>query len=650
MCGIAGYFSSREDIQHSRLRPVLDVLHKRGPDHTGALLFDTLSQKKQPEKGNLALLHTRLSVIDLSEHAHQPLSNEDETVFLVFNGEIYNFKGLREELLQKGHRFRSQGDAEVIVHLYEEYGESFLSRLEGMFAFALYDKKKNTLLLARDRFGKKPLVFLQDTERFLFASTVRAITVFPDVPKEIDATALEHYFCYRYMPPPFTGLRHIQKLPPAHFLRYSLETKESNITAYWQPPANVTCSFTFQEAQEELQRLLRKSVEERLVADVPVGLLLSGGMDSGTLLALATEQVSASQEKIKTFTFGFEDKSFDESEPARQMAEHFGSEHTEIHATENIPDDIDDIVMAYDEPFADPSAIPSYYIAQEAAKHVKVVLGGDGGDELFGGYKRYHIHARNSFLTKIPPLLRKGASFFVSLIPFDMDKKSMMGGFRRFLMQGEGGYAYAFLMRVNNLDFLTRRHLLTSLQCSDAPEKAFEELYNKTGGRTPIEKVMNADCFSWLPGYILKKSDLSCMAHSLEGRHPFLSNELLDFALSLPKSYKLPHGGKYILKESMKGLIPENILKRKKMGFSPPLQLWLNHELKGRVEDVFFSEKSVLLQGDFFQREPLRQMVKRHYEGGANFSEQIWMLLSLALWMEGFRLSFSDSEITEGGV
>ncbi len=643
MCGIAGFFSPRNNICTSQFKKVFDALYQRGPDHSGALLFNDAGENTQ-DTGTLALLHTRLSIIDLSKHANQPLSNEDETLFLLCNGEIYNFKQLRNKLILKGHRFKSEGDAEVILHLYEEHGEAFLSMLEGMFAFALYDKQKNCLLLARDRFGKKPLVYSQNAGNFSFASTLRAMAAFPNFSKEIDHKSIEHYFCYRYMPAPYTGLKGVKKLKPGHLLSFSLETETYTEKPFWEIPQEAGIPLHYEEAKERFISLMHASIKERLVADVPVGLLLSGGVDSGTILALASQ---VNSNKLRTYTFGFHDKHFDESEPARQMAKHFGSIHTEISATENIQGDINNIVMAYDEPFADPSAIPSYYIAREAAKNVKVVLGGDGGDELFGGYKRYAIHARNRFLTSFPGIAQNGVATLRRLLPFNINKKSLSGKLRRILMQVESGYPQAYLMRMNNLDYLVRSHLLTSPLCGKQPEEDFELLYNKMAGKTPIEKVMNADCFSWLPGYILKKSDLSCMAHSLEGRHPFLSNALLDFALTLPEEYKLPHGGKRMMKESMKGVIPENILNRKKMGFSPPLHTWLKNELKERVEALFFSESSVLMQGNFFHKGLLQSLVTLHYSNKANFSEQIWMLLSLGIWMEGFQLQFKEASPEE---
>jgi asparagine synthase (glutamine-hydrolysing) len=645
MCGIAGIFRFNDETVSGReLSLLLDALNHRGPDHAGMVFYRRNEHSPRLVAGNYSLGHTRLSIIDLSPQGNQPMFNEDQTLVLVFNGEIYNFKELRNSLIEQGHRFRSGSDAEVLLHLYEEKGKYCVKLLEGMFSFALLDLKNQKLFLARDRLGKKPFKFYHDEKQFVFASEVNALIKAKGISREIDTEAIEAYTTYRYVPEPFTGIKNIHKLPPASFMTVDLKSGVAKLEHYWDPALHTITPYTMEEAAKAFIENFTESVNQRLVADVPLGILLSGGIDSSSIVAVTSGLIRA---PLKTFTFGFKDKKFDESSYARQVAAQFGTDHTEIDATEEIAQDLDKIIMAYDEPFADPSAIPTWYIAREAAKHVKVILVGDGGDELFGGYKRYNIQARSSWLTYLTPGIRKAFMERAQSIPFSLDKKSLKGKLRRLLQTAGSTYAQGYLMRMNNLDPLVRAQLFCKEWKLKNPESLIDLLYTNAPGNTPIEKIMALDMVTYLPGDILKKSDLSTMAHGLEGRHPFLSNELIDLAFTLPGSLKLAGGGKAVIKQAMARNLPANILNRKKMGFSPPMKDWIKNELKERVEFALISEESPLIRGNAFNEKLLKEMLDGHLSGRSNFSDQIWMLLSLSVWMEGLKLEFSFNKSVE---
>jgi len=642
MCGISGklFFDPTRSVEENLLLRMCRVLAHRGPDDEGTYV-----------KGPVGLGHRRLAIIDLSEAGRQPMPNEDGTIWIVFNGEIYNFLELREDLLKKGHRFRSKTDTEVILHLYEEKGVGCLRDLRGMFAFALWDENAKTLFLARDRLGKKPLFYSVDQEKFLFASEPKAILQDPGVNVEPDLEAIHHYLTYGYVPSPFSAFKGIRKLPPAHYLL--LKDGAIRIERYWRlsyakKGLGVRSEELGEGVEEELCReiieRLREAVKIRMVSDVPLGAFLSGGIDSSSIVALMSE---LSPEPVKTFSIGFEEEEYNELPYARLVAKRFGTDHHEFIVKPEAVEILPQLVFSYNEPFADSSAIPTFYLAKMTREHVTVALNGDGGDENFAGYDRYVANQMACRYDRLPLFLRRtlerGADRFLrSSRPgslrnrarrfFEAISAEPRRRYARWMSHFNDHrkadlYTGAFKEAVGGLDAVDL--LLAAYEASDAPDF--------------LDATLNVDVQMYLPDDLLVKVDIASMAHGLEARSPLLDHRFMEFAASLPSALKLRGKvQKYLFKKAMRNVLPDEVIRRPKKGFGVPIDHWFRHDLKAMAYDLLLDRRS--LERGYFRREAVERLLDEHCRGKANWHYLLWNLLMLELWHrmfidEGSRLS-----------
>jgi asparagine synthase (glutamine-hydrolysing) len=629
MCGICGKIDfTGTSIEKGLMAKMATTLVHRGPDDQGLYLNQ-----------NIALGHRRLSVIDLSPSAHQPMSNEDGTLWIVYNGEIYNFAELREELTAKGHRFRSHSDTEVIIHLYEEEGPECVKRLRGMFAFAIWDDRRKSLFLARDRVGKKPLFYYLDNNCLIFASEIKAILQDTDVNKKPDIIAIHHYLTYQSVPAPFSAFDGIKKLPPSHYLLY--KDKKVHLKRYWKlsyAPKYVVKSATRErDVAEELLGKLKEAVRIRLVSDVPLGVFLSGGIDSSAIVALMT---AMTDKPVKSFSIGFKSESYDERRYARTVAERFGTEHVEFvvepEATEVLPK----LVWHYNEPFADQSAIPTYYVAKLAREHVTVALTGDGSDEIFAGYERYVANELSRVARRyVPAALVKKVLPLVMKLPQGNDLNSIVWKLKRFLQE------YTKTPELSNASWNSHftHEMKQGLYSSDLWAKvssidSFDlmmKAYHDTDAETFLDKTLHADVMTYLPNDLLAKVDVATMAHSLEARSPFLDHELMEYVAKIPSTLKLKRmTTKYILKKALKGILPSEIISRKKKGFVVPIDRWFRDELKEMVYDVLLGQRSI--ERGYFNKSFIQRILDEHVSGQWNWQYHIYNLLMLELWHRQF--------------
>ena len=633
MCGIAGIFDSRGPVPAEYGRRMLDVLTHRGPDHSGMVLFDTGEGK------NLLLGHVRLSIIDLSTAGNQPMGTEDGAAWIVYNGEVFNYMELRRVLETRGYRFRSRTDTEVVLYGYREFGRAVVEHLRGFFAFSIYDAERGELFMARDRLGKKPFKYYWDGRYFAFASELKALLRLPFVPRVADPVAIDRYLAHRYIPAPLTGVEGVRKLPAGCTMTLSLKDPGDGpkIERYWLPSFAPKKRIAMREAVEEGTSLLRESVSIRLIADVPLGIFLSGGIDSSLIVAVLREE----GRRIRTFTVGFREEGFDERPFARSVAEALGTNHTELLVEPRPEEDLREMVWHFDEPFGDPSAIPSFYLSKAASKEVRVVLNGDGGDELFCGYKRYSIHRRSSFLDHLPRTFHRVAGALSRAIPPALDKKSLSGRVGRTLESLSDSFINTYPLRFAGLSQRVRSALYSTdgLVAETGWPEDILSLLEMTGAGTPVERLLALDQLTYLPEDILTKSDLSGMAHSLEARSPLLDHRFVEWANRLPLSHRY---GKRLLKEMLKGRVPSGCIERKKAGFNPPMADWTRGPLKDHLTEYLISEGSPLW---FLDRSILERLFHIHMEGKANLGEQLWLLLVLAVWLEVNRIE----SIGQGG-
>lgn len=628
MCGICGIvnFDSEMTIGQDEIGRMVDQLLHRGPDSRGVRL-----------DGKVGLGHTRLSIIDLSEAACQPMSNEDDTIWITYNGEVYNFFDLRHKLESKGHRFKSKSDTEVIVHLYEEEGIQCLSRLRGMFAFAIWDKNERQLFLARDRFGQKPLYYYIDDEKLLFASEVKSILASRLVEISPDYQALYQYLCLGYVPHPNTGFRGIKKLPPGHYL--VTDGAKVVLKPYWSLQVETSDNETINETEvsQKLLDLLTEATQMRLVSDVPVGVLLSGGVDSNAVAAM----MSRYSDQIKTFTVGFEDELYDERKEARLLAEKLGTDHHEMVVKPDIIEVLPNLVRAYDEPFADPSTIPSYYVAQMASQHVKVVLNGDGGDESFAGYGKYVQGMVGTRLQGIPASI---GGFFTRIL--DQKRAGKAKSLSEVLALSGRSPASAF----TQLGLVTPAPYVDSLINSNFknligtgnPLTHLLRCYEKHYSGDTVNTMLAVDRETYLPDDLLFKIDIATMSHGLEARSPFLDHHLVKYVAGLPGNLKLRGWKKkYILKQALRDVLPPQVLTRRKRGFDVPIGRWLKNELKEVCQDAL-SDNGLIV--DIFEKNKLEKMFEDHLHNHREWGRFFWMILMLHLW---FELFFKNGEILQ---
>jgi asparagine synthase (glutamine-hydrolysing) len=566
--------------------------------------------------------------------ASQPMSNEDGTVWITFNGEIYNFRVLRAELEDLGHVFRSDSDTEVIVHAYEEYGRKCLDRLRGMFAFAIWDARTQTLFLARDRVGKKPLFYYIGHDRFLFASEIKALLTDRAVSREPDPIAMDHFLALQYIPAPLTAFRGIRKLPAAHWL----EVREGNVKIgrYWRLHYSPKRRITMQDAMAELHWQLSEAVRLRLVSDVPLGAFLSGGIDSSAVVAYMVQEIA---QPVRTFAVGFEDAAFDERAFAQMVAERYGTRHTELVVKAPVTDILPKLVWHYDEPFGDSSAVPSYAIAALTRQHVTVALNGDGGDENFAGYDRYITYNRVSRGDFMPLPIRQQLAAAMDRITAGRRQGLPLRKIVQLttLLAQEPARRYA---RWGEHFLPEERHDLYSsafrqtLTRSD-PEGCFADVFEQSNTESNIDAVLNADVNLYLADDLLVKIDRATMAHSLEARSPFLDHILMEFVASLPPHLKLMGTQKKrVLRAALRPLLPDEILNRPKMGFSVPLARWFREDLREMTHDVLLSPRA--LQRGYFQPKALATLLHTHCCRQEDHALQLWDLLVLELWHRAF--------------
>ncbi len=630
MCGICGKLNLdfARPIAAELLSRMNDTLYHRGPDDGGIHV-----------EGAVGLAARRLAIIDLSTGGHQPMSNEDGSLWIVFNGEIYNFAALRENLIQQGHTFRSHTDTETIVHLYEQYGAECVQHLRGMFAFAIWDRSRRRLFLARDRVGKKPLFYRLDARSFWFASEIKAIVEDPEVPRAPDYTAIHHYLSFQSAPAPWSAFAGIKKLPPAHWLM--LENGKLQLHRYWRldfSRKRAVRSLQEEEAlAEEVKSVLGEATRLRMISDVPLGAFLSGGMDSSAVVALMAE---SSSRPIKTFSIGFNHREYTETQYARLIAKRYKTDHREFEVQPRAVEILPRLVWHYNEPFADSSAIPTYYVSKLAREFVIVALNGDGGDEAFGGYDRYYALAlarRLQWMTRVLP-----ASWMRRLakaLPGGGDPKRLAWRARRFLQEfGKPLAEQYFDWNCYFSDGLKSALYADGFAPGALIQDSFQLLkaaYDSADAVDFVDRTLQVDALTYLPDTLLVKVDVASMANSLEARSPLLDHVVMELAASLPVGLKLRgRQKKYILKRAMRRLIPEEILNRSKMGFGVPLADWFRGELKDFARDILLSER---FRGrHLFQEDFVRKMLEEHAANRWNWQYQIWSLLMLELWFQMF--------------
>jgi asparagine synthase (glutamine-hydrolysing) len=636
MCGIVGFLTTKAaDIPESEiLRKMRDVLIHRGPDDAGEYI------RPMDEKGPFVFFgHRRLSIIDLSG-GHQPLSNEDGTVCVVFNGEIYNFRELRQELKGRGHQFRTCSDTEVIAHAYEEYKENCFKYFNGMFAIGIWDERQNRLVLARDRLGKKPLYYSLINGTFLFASELKAIMLYPAFPRRVDPVSLTKYLFFEFIPCPHTIFENAKKIPAASYLIW--RNKEVDVRQYWSPfdPQKGELNLSESEAENRIMELLQESVRRRLISDVPLGVFLSGGIDSSTITALAQKEVPG---KIKTFSIRFEDPSFDESKYATLASKYIGTEHHEQMMT---PQDllrlVPDLPDILDEPMADASVLPTFLLSKFTRSHVTVALGGDGGDELFAGYPTYLAHKVVNQYGRYLELLHPALSFLGNLLPVSDDNISFDFKVKKFL----SGIGYPDGIRnsvwLGSFPYEENKKILSrELQHTFNRDRLVEEIWSY-GEEYPHEDRMTRlqylDLKLYLQECILVKVDRASMASSLEVRAPFLDHELVEFVMGLPSEWKLKgFTSKYILKKAMKNRLPDEVIKRPKKGFGVPIAKWAKGPLNPLLRELLAFDR-VRKEG-FLNPEYVNQLFQDHLLNKRDNRKQLWTLLIWELWMNHYHPS-----------
>lgn len=626
MCGIAGkiYLDKDRDVLESDIANMVVAINHRGPDDWGVYCHK-----------NIGLGHARLSIIDISPLGHQPMANGAGDVRIVFNGEIYNFKELRDNLIKDGYIFKSKTDTEVIIALYEKYGEDCLQYLRGMFAFAIWDDKNKKLFIARDRIGKKPLNYFFDSNNkiFIFASEIKAILKNKEVKKDVNYEAIDHYLSLQYIPSPFTIFQGIKKLPPAHYL--VLQNNQMKIQRYWQIDFNEKLNISENKWKEKVVDKLKEAVSLRMISDVPLGAFLSGGIDSSAVVSIMSE---LSDNSVKTFSVGFGEVDYNETQFARIIADKFKTEHHEFIVEPKALDILSKLVYYYDEPFADSSAIPTWYLAELTRKHVTVALNGDGGDENFGGYERYIAYKVDILSQQMPCILnnilaRKAGKTINSLLHTKLTQK-----IERFLATNQQDPRANYIGRIFGFTSEQKKYLYSedfknklNNNIVKHSEEILEQLFSDNNAKDVIDKALFVDINSYIPGDLMVKVDIATMAHSLESRSPFLDHEFMELMAKMPSNLKIKgFNKKYILKESLRSMLPSEILDRPKMGFGAPLEQWFRGDLKNLVIDNLLSKKS--LDRGLFNEEAVKKLVYDHIDKKANNCYKLWQLLFLEQW------------------
>ena len=645
MCGICGKLSyGGVQVDEALLRRMCRSLVYRGPDDEG--VFVSSNSESQNSKVQVGLGHTRLRVIDLSDAGHQPMCNEDETIWLVYNGEIYNFKEIRTELKEKGHRFRSDTDSEVIIHLYEEEGIDCLKRLNGMFALCIWDERLQKLWLCRDRLGIKPLVYYWDGETLIFSSEIKGILCDSKVRKEIDWSALNLYLTFNYIPAPKTIFKNIRKLEAGHYL---LAERKTVVTSkYWDINTDINhlqdkperSSGQIGFYKERLYELMENAVQKRMISDVQLGAFLSGGIDSSIIVGLMARN---SERPVKTFSIGYKDMPlFDETRYSREVARFNKTEHHEFKLDyKDILDSFPAVLETLDEPFADSSAVPTYTVSQETKRHVTVALAGDGADELFAGYRMYQGEYLAKYYSILPGIIKeKVIEPFINYLPDSREKKHLeyIRRLKKFTKGMSGSLAERFYgwQEICSHDIrqkLIRHHLRDKISFREGQEIISQKLNEFAGDN--INRMLYVDVKNSLPGDMLTKVDLMSMRNSLEVRVPFLDHEVVELAFEMEGNVKLKGlKRKYILMETFKDILPPMLHNRSKWGFEMPIGAWLRKELKFLIDD-FLSRDFINKQG-FFEYEVIDGLIKKHMSKKTDYSLQLWNLIVFQHWYKRF--------------
>jgi asparagine synthase (glutamine-hydrolysing) len=619
VCGIAGEIRANVDGPGEVGRP-LEVLHHRGPDACG--VFDT---------GRAWVGQTRLAIIDL-QHGDPPITNEDATVGVALNGEIYNYRRLRETLARRGHVLRSEGDTEVIAHLAEDLEPTPLAEsLEGMFAFAVWDDRRGRLILGRDRFGKKPLYYWHDGERLVFGSEIKSVLAHPEVPRRLRRDAIPAYLTFGYVPTPDTFFEGVRSVPPGHVL-VAESGHEPTLRRYWAPrfPGASDAErldLSFDAARAEVRRLLEAAVERRLIADVPLGAFLSGGIDSSAVVALMA-QVSGNQ--VSTFTIGFEDESgFDERPYARAVARRYRTDHTEFVVKPNAADLVERLVWHHDQPFGDSSALPTFILSELTRSHVTVALCGDGGDELFVGYERLAAALALARYERVPQAVRSAVRRSAQALGRTANP-GRLGKLRRLALRSDLSAPMALLAWVSYVPEESRARLLGD--SARAGIDGYRQLWQSSAGAHPLDRLLDLNLRTYLLDDLLPKVDRMSMAHGLEVRSPFLDRELAELAFRLPPSTRLRGLSlKRVLRAAVEDLLPREILQRSKHGFGLPLDSWFRSELSAYIEEMLCSRRSHLRM--HLSPSAIDAMVGDHRSGRANHGHALWTLLTLEVFL-----------------
>lgn len=605
MCGFCGFIGKQQG-KEVMLKKMMDKIIYRGPDSSG-MYTDT----------NIGLGFRRLSIIDLSDGA-QPIYNEDKTKVIVFNGEIYNYQEIKEDLLNKGHKFYTKTDTEVLIHGYEEYKEELLNKLRGMFTFAIWDIVEKELFLARDFFGIKPMYYTKSEEELIFGSEIKSILEHPSVTKELNINALQNYLSFQYGVPNETFFKGIYCLPPAHYLKY--KDGQVTINRYWEPEFNIDETLELDETIEKIDETFKNSVEAHKISDVEVGCFLSSGVDSSYVAAQFKGQ--------KSFTVGFDYDKYNEIEYAKELSKEVGLEHYYKSITDDEYWDIIPKIQYYmDQPHADPSCVALYFVSKIASEHVKVVLSGEGADELFGGYRIYHEPLSIAKVKFIPRFVFKGLAGIVNLIPIDFKGKS-------FINRASKTVEERFIGNANLFTDKEKRRILKNTEGMLKPTEITKPYFEKVKDKDDITKMQYLDINLWMVGDILLKADRMSMANSLELRVPFLDKEVFKLASTLPLKYKVnDENTKFAMRKAALKNLPEEVAKRKKLGFPVPTRVWLRQEkYYNKVKEEFESENA----NKFFNKEEIIKLLDAHYKGKKDNSRKIWTIYVFLIWYKEF--------------
>ena len=619
MCGIAGFISKtdgRRDERAAKLDAMCRVITHRGPDEQGTAI-----------EGRAALGMRRLSIIDLAT-GQQPIYNSDDTKLIVFNGEIYNYRELKKDLESRGHKFRTNSDTETIVHAYDEYGADCVKLLRGMFAFAIWDSREQSLFMARDRVGKKPLFYTVTADgEFVFGSELKVLMTHGGVTRDIDPGALDAYLTFGYVPEELCIFKGVHKLEPGHFLIY--KNGEVRSKKYWDfDYSQQKLTDTEEEIAGDLLEKLRDAVEVRLISEVPLGAFLSGGVDSSAIVGLMSQVMD---QPVKTFSIGFNEDSFNELKYARVAAKHFETDHHEFIVTPDLVNVVDDLVWHFDEPFADSSALPTYMVSKLAREHVTVILSGDGGDELFAGYTRYVTERKRGGFEHLPRGIRENLMRPLSTaLPHNTPGKN-------YLFNISLDAAGRYIDSISHFNGPRKRALYSEATENKMNgsfalgEKLYREIAGSSGNGDQIDNLLYLDSKTYLPGDILTKVDRMSMASSLEARSPLLDHKLIEYVTRIPSHLKLKgNETKYIFKKALEGLVPHEILHREKQGFGVPINEWINVQLRDRIRDDLADRRTI--ERGYFDAKYVNLLLDEHSRGRRDHSHALWTLWMLELW------------------